>query len=76
MSRLIWIYTVCKSLLLPPVAVKELKGLLEVVLTDIHHSERIASLIKALIVLVGRLSLSVGWENGLERGLKTVSFNP
>ena len=22
------------------------------------------------------LSLSVGWENGPERGLKTVSFNP
>ena len=28
------------------------------------------------INLVGRLSLSVGWENGPERGLKTVSFNP
>ena len=55
---------------------KELKSLLEVVLTDIRHSERIASLIKALIALVGRLSLSVGWENGLERVLKTVSFNP
>ena len=25
LSRLIWIYVVCKSLLLPPVAVKELK---------------------------------------------------
>ena len=24
---------------------------------------------------VGRLSLSVGWENGPERGLKTVPFN-
>ena len=24
----------------------------------------------------GPLSLSVGWENGPERGLKTVSFNP
>ena len=26
--------------------------------------------------VVGRLSLSVGCENGPERGLKTVSFNP
>ena len=24
---------------------------------------------------MGRLCLSVGWENGLKRGLKTVSFN-
>ena len=32
--------------------------------------------IKALTALVGRLSLSVGWENGSERVLKTVSFNP
>ena len=32
--------------------------------------------IKALTVLVGRLSLSVGWENGPERRPKTVSFNP
>ena len=31
--------------------------------------------IKVLIALVGRLSLSVGWENGPELGLKTVSFN-
>ena len=31
---------------------------------------------KALTALVSRLSLSVGWENGLERGFKTVSFNP
>ena len=31
---------------------------------------------KALIALVGRLSLSVGWDNVSERGLKTVSFNP
>ena len=28
MSRLIWIYAVCKSLLLSPVAVKELKGII------------------------------------------------
>ena len=28
---------------------------------------------KALTVLVARLSLSVDWENGPERGLKTVS---
>ena len=32
--------------------------------------------IKALTALVGRLSLSPGWENGPEWGLKTVSFNP
>ena len=32
--------------------------------------------IKALTALVGRLSLSVGWENGPEQGLKPVSFNP
>ena len=30
--------------------------------------------IKAPIALVGRLSLSVGWENGPELVLKTVSF--
>ena len=34
-----------------------------------------AYVIKVLIALVGRLSLSVGWENGPERGLKSVSFN-
>ena len=32
-------------------------------------------LIKALIALVGRLSLSVGLENGRERGHKTFGFN-
>ena len=32
--------------------------------------------IKALTALVGQLSLSVGWENGPEQRLKTVSFNP
>ena len=32
--------------------------------------------IKALTALVGRLSLSVGWKNGPEWGLKTVLFNP
>ena len=32
--------------------------------------------IKALSALVGQLSLCVGWENGSERELKTVSFNP
>ena len=32
--------------------------------------------IKALTALVGRLSLSVSWEIGHERELKTVSFNP
>ena len=32
-------------------------------------------MIKALTALVGRLSLSVGGENGPEQGLKTVSFN-
>ena len=31
--------------------------------------------IKALTALLGQLSLSVGWENGPERGLKTISFN-
>ena len=31
--------------------------------------------IKALVALVSRLSLSVGWKNGPERGLMTVSFN-
>ena len=30
--------------------------------------------IKALSALVGRLSLSVGWENGPERELKTVTL--
>ena len=33
-------------------------------------------LIKALTALVGQLSLSVDWENGPGRGLKTVSVNP
>ena len=33
-------------------------------------------LIKALTALMGRLSLSVGWENGPDHELKTVSFNP
>ena len=32
--------------------------------------------IKALRALVDRLSLNIGWENGPERGLKTVSFTP
>ena len=36
----------------------------------------IPRIIKALTALVGRLSLSVGWENGPKQGLKTVSFNP
>ena len=40
--------------------------------TSLHEP----SIIKALTALVGRLSLSVGWENGLERGLKAASFNP
>ena len=31
--------------------------------------------IKALTALVSRSSLSVGWENGSIRGLKTVLFN-
>ena len=31
------------------------------------------TLIKALVV---RLTLSVGWENGPERGLNIVAFNP
>ena len=32
--------------------------------------------IEVLTALIGRLSLNVGWENGPERGLKTVLFNP
>ena len=32
--------------------------------------------VRALTALLCRLSLSVGWENGPERGLKIVSFNP
>ena len=32
------------------------------------------SQIKTLTALMGQLSLSVGWENGPERGLKTVIF--
>ena len=32
-------------------------------------------IIKALMALVGRLSLSVGWENDPQRGLKTVALN-
>ena len=32
--------------------------------------------IKALTASVGRLSLSVRWENGPEWELKTVSFKP
>ena len=28
------------------------------------------------IFMVGRLSLSVGWEKSPERGRKTISFNP
>ena len=32
--------------------------------------------IKALTTLMGRLSLTVGWENRPERGLKTASFEP
>ena len=31
--------------------------------------------IEVTIALLGQLSLSVGWENGLERGLRTVSLN-
>ena len=33
-------------------------------------------IIKAPTALVDQLSLNVGWENGPEEGLKTVSFNP
>ena len=33
-------------------------------------------LVKALTAMVGGCTLSVGWENCPERGLKTVSFNP
>ena len=34
-----------------------------------------AQIIKALTTLAGRMSLSVGGENGPEPGHKTVSFN-
>ena len=34
----------------------------------------VSFVIKAQAALVGRLSLSVGWKNGPERGLKIVSF--
>ena len=33
------------------------------------------TLIKALRALADRLSLRVGWDIGIERGLKTVLFN-
>ena len=38
--------------------------------------ERLLHEIKALTALVDRLSLRVGWEDGPERELKTVSDNP
>ena len=41
-----------------------------------NTTKRNSSKIKALTALLGRLSLTVGWENGPERGLETVSFNP
>ena len=39
-----------------------------------EHLGMISTKIKALTALVGRLSLSVGWENRPERGCKTVFF--
>ena len=36
----------------------------------------VSLIIKALTALVGRFTLSVGWENGRKRRRKTVSFNP
>ena len=33
-------------------------------------------IIKVLAALVGRLSLSLGWEHGPKRGLKLISLNP
>ena len=41
-----------------------------------HCALKMKEKIKALAALMGQLSLSVGWENGPERGLNTVSFNP
>ena len=38
--------------------------------------EGLRNYIEALTARLGRLSLSVGWENGPEWGFKTVSFNP
>ena len=46
-----------------------------IVAKSIKH-EQYKRLIKALTALEDRLSLSVGWENGPERGRKSVSFNP
>ena len=46
------------------------------VCTVCHYINTFTKAIKALKVLVGRLSLNVGWESGPERGRKTVSFNP
>ena len=45
------------------------------VLTRTTALERLV-VIKALTALVGRLSMSVGWKNGPERGLTIASFNP
>ena len=42
----------------------------------IHLHDLLSLKIKALTALLGRLSLSVGLENGPEQGLKTVSSNP
>ena len=39
-------------------------------------ANRRTSRIKVMAALVGRLSLSIVWENGPERGMKTVSFKP
>ena len=38
-------------------------------------TSEVTQLIKALTSLVGRLSLSVGWENGPDRECKIDSFN-
>ena len=35
MNRLIWIYAVCKSLVLLPMAVKELKGVVTVIMFEL-----------------------------------------
>ena len=43
-------------------------------MTEHNGTIGMTDIIKALTALVGRLSLSVGWENGPERGRKTDSL--
>ena len=50
-------------------------SMLQFLLKYVRHIS-VMLIIKALKALVGRLSLSVGRENGPKRGLETGSFNP